>query len=69
VFVGDRGVDMSAARGQGLEPVGVGWGYGSREELTAAGAAHVFDTVPELDDWLRIRYPQPERYDAFSRSE
>ena len=69
VFIGDRGVDMAAARDHGLEPVGVTWGYGNREELTAAGARHLFDSVPELDDWLRVRFPQPERYDAFNRSE
>jgi phosphoglycolate phosphatase len=69
VFIGDRGVDMQAARDHGLEPVGVTWGYGSRAELTAAGAKHLFDSVPELDDWLRTRFPQPERFDAFSRSE
>jgi phosphoglycolate phosphatase len=69
VFIGDRGVDMAAARDHGLEAVGVGWGYGSREELTAAGAERLFETVPELDAWLRLRFPQPERFDAFSRSE
>ncbi|MDP1831544.1 MAG: HAD hydrolase-like protein [Geothrix sp.] len=69
VFIGDRGVDMKAARAHGLEAMGVGWGYGSHEELAAAGAEIIFDTVPELDHWLRIRFPQPERYDAFSRSE
>ena len=69
VFIGDRGVDMEAARDHGLEPVGVTWGYGSREELTAAGAHHLFDAVSELDDWLRVRFPQPEQFDAFNRSE
>jgi len=69
VFIGDRGVDMAAARDHGLEAIGVGWGYGSRAELTTAGAEHIFDTVPELDAWLRHRFPQPERFDAFSRSE
>jgi len=69
VFIGDRGVDMHAAHDHGLEAIGVGWGFGSREELRAAGADHVFDTVPELDAWLRIRFPQPEQFDAFSRSE
>jgi len=69
VFIGDRGVDMAAARDHGLEAIGVGWGYGSYEELTAAGAARIFDTVADLDSWLRIRFPQPERFDAFSRSE
>ena len=69
VFIGDRGVDMQAARDHGLEPVGVTWGYGDRAELIAAGAEHLFDSVSELDDWLRVRFPQPERFDAFSRSE
>jgi len=69
VLVGDRGVDMAAAVSQGLEAVGVGWGYGSPEELSAAGAERVFSTVPELDAWLRLRFPQAERFDAFSRSE
>ncbi len=69
VFIGDRGDDMAAARDHGLESVGAGWGYGSHEELQAAGAAHIFDTVHRLDAWLRGRFPQPERFDAFSRSE
>jgi phosphoglycolate phosphatase len=69
VFIGDRGVDMSAACEQGLEAVGVTWGYGSPEELSAGGAQRIFDTVPALDDWLRLRFPHPERFDAFSRSE
>ena len=69
VFIGDRGVDMTAACDHGLEPVGVTWGYGSRAELAAAGAKHLFDSVPDLDAWLRLRFPQSERFDAFSRSE
>jgi phosphoglycolate phosphatase len=69
VFIGDRGVDMAAARDHGLEAVGVTWGYGSRAELVAAGAERLFDAVPALDAWLRVRFPQPERFDAFSRSE
>jgi len=69
VFIGDRGADMTAAHDHGLEAVGVNWGYGSREELAAAGAERIFDTVPALDDWLRIRFPQAEIFDAFSRSE
>ena len=69
VFIGDRSVDMTAAHDHGLEAVGVGWGYGSHEELRAAGADRIFDTVPELDRWLRVRFPQAEVFDAFSRSE
>ncbi len=69
VFIGDRGVDMEGARAHGLEAIGVTWGYGSREELVRSGAGHIFDTVAELDAWLRIRFPQPEIHDAFTRSE
>jgi phosphoglycolate phosphatase len=69
VFIGDRGVDMTAARDHGLEAIGVGWGYGSPEELAAAGAERIFATVADLDQWLRLRFPQAEVFDAFSRSE
>ena len=69
VFIGDRGVDMEGARQQGLEAIGVTWGYGSREELEGAGADHIFATVQDLDGWLKVRFPQAERFDAFSRSE
>ena len=37
-MIGDRGADMVAARHHGLRAVGALWGYGSREELEAAGA-------------------------------
>jgi phosphoglycolate phosphatase len=38
VMIGDRGVDMVAARHHGLAALGALWGYGSREELAHAGA-------------------------------
>jgi len=69
VLVGDRGVDMVAARDHGLDAIGVGWGYGSRAELTGAGADRIFDTVEALDAWLGLRFPEPEVFDPFSRSE
>lgn len=37
-MVGDRLFDMEAAKSNGVHPVGAGWGYGSPEELTKAGA-------------------------------
>ena len=37
-MIGDRGADMVAARHHGLRAVGALWGFGSREELEAAGA-------------------------------
>jgi len=45
VMVGDRGVDMMAARHHGVRAVGALWGYGSPEELNAAGA-HVLCARP-----------------------
>jgi phosphoglycolate phosphatase len=38
VMIGDRRHDVEAARANGLHGVGVLWGYGSRDELVAAGA-------------------------------
>lgn len=38
VMVGDRGADMVAARHHGVRALGALWGYGTREELEAAGA-------------------------------
>ena len=53
VMVGDRDVDMIAARHHGLHAVGALWGYGSREELQQAGA-HVLCASPrELPALLR----------------
>ena len=38
VMIGDRGVDMRAARHHGLHAIGALWGYGSVNELQSAGA-------------------------------
>ena len=38
-YVGDSGTDIVFARNTGMLPVGAPWGYRSREELAAAGAA------------------------------
>ncbi len=37
-LVGDRENDVTAARKNGVLPVGAVWGYGTAEELTCAGA-------------------------------
>jgi len=47
-MVGDRRYDMEGARAVGLHPIGVGWGYGSREELESAGAARVCESPDAL---------------------
>ena len=52
VMVGDRSYDVLGAREQGIPCVGVAYGYGTREELLAAGAVYVADTVEQLGNWL-----------------
>jgi phosphoglycolate phosphatase len=49
-MVGDREHDVLAARRNGIPTVGVLWGYGSREELAAAGAQAIIDRPAELLD-------------------
>ncbi len=48
LMVGDRKHDIIGARENGIDSVGVLWGYGSRDELVRAGADGVFDSVSEL---------------------
>lgn len=53
VMIGDRGVDMSAARHHGVSAVAALWGYGSREELEGAGAEICCARPGELPAALR----------------
>ena len=48
IMVGDRSHDMIGARANGLRAIGVLWGYGSRDELAAAGADRLLATPDEL---------------------
>ena len=48
VMVGDRHHDVEGAIANGLDSIGVTFGYGSREELTRAGATYIVDSVEEL---------------------
>lgn len=48
VMIGDRGVDMRAARHHGIAALGVRWGYGSEDELREAGAQGMCDRPSEL---------------------
>jgi phosphoglycolate phosphatase len=52
IMVGDRHHDIQGAKKSALLSVGVTYGYGSREELTEAGADYVVDSVAELSDLL-----------------
>jgi len=47
-MVGDREHDVRAASRHAIPTVGVLWGYGSREELSAAGAEVIISMPVEL---------------------
>jgi len=48
VFVGDTRIDMETARGAGMHPVGVLWGFRDAEELDASGAAVLLASPADL---------------------
>ncbi len=48
VMIGDRNHDVLGALKNNVYPVGVLWGYGSREELKTAGAKKLFRKSKEL---------------------
>jgi phosphoglycolate phosphatase len=48
VMIGDRAVDIEAARANGVASIGVLWGYGTHNELEKAGADHLCRTPDEL---------------------
>jgi phosphoglycolate phosphatase len=52
VFIGDSPTDVRTARNAGVTMVAVTWGFRPREELRAAGAVHLVDTVAGLRPWL-----------------
>lgn len=52
VMVGDRCYDIEGGAGNGIDTIGVTYGYGTEEELRAAGATHMAHSVAELDALL-----------------
>ncbi len=52
VMVGDREHDMIGARENGIDSIGVLFGYGSRQELKAAGAGRIAENVERLQELL-----------------
>ncbi|BAN45774.1 HAD family hydrolase [Metapseudomonas resinovorans] len=48
LMIGDRKHDLIGASRNGLHGAGVGYGFGSREELLAEGPAHYFASLDEL---------------------
>ncbi len=52
VMVGDRHHDVDGAIANGLDSIGVTFGYGDRAELADAGATYIVDSVAELQNLL-----------------
>jgi phosphoglycolate phosphatase len=52
VMVGDRKFDMLGGRANGMRTLGVGWGFGTRDELEAAGADRIVWHPEGLPDAL-----------------
>lgn len=53
IFVGDTTFDMQMARTAGLRSIGVSWGYHQAEQLLAAGAHGIAQSVAELRTSVR----------------
>jgi len=49
IMIGDRAVDVSSAKANGLRSVGVLWGFGDLEELRGAGADKILKETRELE--------------------
>lgn len=52
IMVGDRKHDIIGAKNNGINSIGVGYGYGTAEELTSNGANFYAKTVNNLTDLL-----------------
>lgn len=54
-MIGDRALDVLAARAHGVEAIAVLWGYGSKEELAAAAPDRVVASMLELCEHIGRR--------------
>ena len=52
VMIGDREHDVRAARANDVDSIGVLYGYGSRDELVAAGATHLAESPESVEALL-----------------
>ena len=48
IMIGDRHHDINGAKKTGMKSIGVLWGYGSKEELEAAGADYICENVEDI---------------------
>lgn len=59
-MIGDRKFDVEGARIQGVESVGVSYGYGSLQELQEAGADYIVESPGELSCFLLREFREVE---------
>ena len=52
LMIGDREHDVIGANNNNIKSIGVGYGYGSREELEASGATYYVSTIKEVSNLL-----------------
>ncbi len=52
-MLGDRSHDIVGAKNNGIQAAGALWGYGSRPELIAAGANHLYEDITSFADAMR----------------
>ena len=48
IMIGDRAIDINAARHNSLRAVGVLWGFGSFQELSGASPVHILEQINAL---------------------
>lgn len=51
-LIGDTKYDAAGAKAFGIRCVGVGYGFGTREDMLAAGAEAVFDRIEEVEKYI-----------------
>lgn len=61
VMVGDRDHDVEGAIANGIDCIGVSWGFGSHDELNGAGATVVVDTPAEVVGAVTATYRSGKR--------
>lgn len=55
IFIGDTNTDMRTACAAGMIPLGVEWGFRTRDELLKSGAVEVVSRPQDLLDWITIK--------------
>ncbi|MBQ8321831.1 MAG: HAD-IA family hydrolase [Clostridia bacterium] len=55
VLVGDRRFDAEGARALGADCIGVLWGHGSKDELSAAGFDYIAESPSDVTEYLTKR--------------